>query len=508
MFINFMKINKNYLFILLFFYYQPVLKSQEQILEKKSDLYIENGILQFDYTIIPLSGGGSIDLLGTHYLHKLNDWLYLGLGFNAPLFKGNYGGFMTFDLGLHAQHDISDDLYINAGTALGGGGGGSSVAKSSELSGTGGFIKSYIGVGYKITQNLSLGANYNYYKFKNSQINNTQFGVFIQTPTSYITSSYSNSSKPVRPRYNYPSKDDSMFTYEMNNIVQINPTGTNKEIINTIAMQYSHFITDNTYLFLALEVGYKGRPLYNQFIHGIGYRSLISSQVNLYSQLGIGSGGYSPNDIDTGPGLLIYPKATLEYSVSKKMGVALSGGYLFAPLGTSKNYTLGLALNYHPNKREKRSSRLDNLTYTGFRVDVFNQTEFDVKINNKKHKNIQLLSVQITNLINDYIYMTIHSNVAYTEFLGYPGYGELLAGVGIQNKYSKSDNFQNFFQVLIGTNVQSMIVKPSIGTNYSINERYAIYGQIGKTLSIGTDKSSSFDANNIGIGITYRFSID
>lgn len=100
-------------------------------------------------------------------------------------------------------------------------------------------------------------------------------------------------------------------------------------------------------------------------------------------------------------------------------------------------------------------------------------------------------------------------SVAYTSVLGYPGYGEILGGIGIQSRYYKSNKFQNFFQILAGTNVFIPILKPSVGSNYSINEKYAAYLQLGKTISIGNanNENLSYDAYNIGFGITYRFSV-
>ena len=67
----------------------------------------------------------------------------------------------------------------------------------------------------------------------------------------------------------------------------------------------------------------------------------------LYSQVAVGSGGYDPQQFDTGPGLLVYPKVFGEYRVSDHVGLALSAGTLFAPRGTSRNVTVGAALNYH-----------------------------------------------------------------------------------------------------------------------------------------------------------------
>ncbi|HXH64732.1 MAG TPA: hypothetical protein VNH42_04385, partial [Mariprofundaceae bacterium] len=99
------------------------------------------GLIMLDYEVIPVPGNPSLDLLGAHYLHQLNPWLYLGLGLHGPLVYGKYGGFMIVDATIHAQHRLFDHAFIDAGASVGGGGGGSSIEQSKLLSGTGGFVK-------------------------------------------------------------------------------------------------------------------------------------------------------------------------------------------------------------------------------------------------------------------------------------------------------------------------------------------------------------------------------
>ena len=82
------------------------------------------GMIMLDYEDISVPGSKSIDLMGIHVMTKVNDWLYLGLGAHAPLFKGEYGGFMTLDVIAHAQRKVFGDLFVNAGVSAGGGGGG------------------------------------------------------------------------------------------------------------------------------------------------------------------------------------------------------------------------------------------------------------------------------------------------------------------------------------------------------------------------------------------------
>jgi hypothetical protein len=486
----------------------------------KPDTALEevNGLITLDYQVIPVPQNSSIDLLGFHYLQQLNDWYYLGLGVHFPLVYGDYGGFMAFDATLHAQRKVFGDFFINAGLSLGGGGGGSSVDQSIELSGTGGYIKSYMGIGYDFGE-FSVGVNYSHFQFTDSSIDHSQFNYFIQKPVSSLIGSYADSGKKRTADKTLLGARENILTFEFNNIFQVEPQGVNKENINTAALQLAHFFNRSQYLFLGADIGYYGMPLYNQVLFGIGHKHSFSPRVNFYSQLGVGSGGFSGEVIETDSGLLVYPKLSLEYLLNKNIGMALSGGYLFAPKGSSENVTAGAAINYHLSAKEKSFSRTgttEALILRGFRIHLFQQTQFDVRFGSQNHANINMLSAQLDNIVNDHWYIPFQGSVAYNDFFGYPGYGEILAGLGVQNEFSASKSFQYFFQVLVGANVHSLLAKPSIGINYSLGDHLALYAQVGKTMSICKINvfDSSYDEYNerldtsfIGLGLTYRFSL-
>jgi len=466
-----------------------------------------------DYEVIPVPGNETLDLLGVHYLHQLNNWLYLGLGVHAPLVYGNYGGFYALDATVHAQRKIFGDLFINAGASFGGGGGGATLKQVKEVSGTGGFIKTYAGLGYDFRY-YSAGVNYAHFRFNNSPINHSQLNLFIQKPVSYSVGSYAYSGDEIETDFTFPESGENILTLEFNNIFQVKPKGLNKKTINSLSLQYSHFFAENQYLFFGADIGYLGLPLYNQALGGLGYKFKVSPRLNFYSQIGAGSGGYSAIDIDTGAGLLVYPKVSIEYLLNNNIGLSLSSGYLFAPKGSSKNFTLGAAMNYHLSTEEKDIrgfSTAKALIFRGFRFNLFQQTEFDVQIGNRKHGNINLISIQLDKPVSDHWYIPIQGSVAYNAFLGYAGYGEILAGLGIQNKFSSTNSFQNFFQILIGANVHGIVIKPSIGSNYSLSDNLALYGQISKTISVNKmnlypDKFR-FSSYSAGLGLTYRFSL-
>jgi hypothetical protein len=471
------------------------------------------GRIMLDYEVIPVPGYESLDLLGAHYLHQLNPWLCLGVGLHAPLVYGNYGGFMAFDATLHAQRKIVGNSFFDAGISLGGGGGSSSISLSPLISGTGKFIKSYIGLGYDF-RSFSAGINYTHFRFADSLINHSQLDFFFQKPVSYSIGSYAYSGRQTGSDFFLPGARETILAAEFNNLFQLKPTGSNTNSINSLSLQLTHFLNRNRYLFFGLEVGYQGLPLYNQAIGGIGYRYSMSPRINFYGQIGVGSGGYAQAEIDTGPGLLVYPKLSAEYLLSKTLGVSLSTGYLVAPNGTSKNVTVGTALNYHLSTNERNRLGTDTANdrkFRGFRLNMFQQTEFNVRVGSSAHHNINLLSTQWDSILSDHWYLPIQASVATNDFLGYPGYGELLAGLGVQNKFSLTNRFQKFFQVLIGTNINNILLKASVGVNYSLTDNFALYGQLGKTISLNKWTQYAYDmrvnSNSVGLGLTYRFSL-
>ena len=300
------------------------------------------------------------------------------------------------------------------------------------------------------------------------------------------------------------------MSFSLDNMIQLNPVGQNRSTINLFDMQYSHYFSDHAYAYFGLGVGYQGLPLYNQVISGVGYRLHIFPRVNLAGQLGIGSGGYAPQVIDTGPGLLAYPKLSAEYMFNKSLGSVLSFGYLFAPLGSSKNMTLGASLNYHlalDDENSQDGGALNDLSFHGFRVNLLQQTEVNINVAGKDHHDMHMVAVLLDNVISGHLYVPIQASIAYNDFKGYPGYGELLLGLGLQSKYSPEDRFQILAQMLLGANVSGVIAKLQLGVNYSLNDSYALYGQVGHTSTVEIGNRYDFSANSFGLGLSYRFSV-
>lgn len=96
--------------------------------------------------------------------------------------------------------------------------------------------------------------------------------------------------------------------------------------------------------------------------------------------------------------------------------------------------------------------------------------------------------------------------VAWDACLGYPGYGEILGGVGVQSRCAKDDRFQFFGQLLAGTNPHGPIVKPGIGMNVGLSDHLALHASAGRTIGTSS-RNVSFRSDCVGLGLTCRFSV-
>lgn len=478
------------------------------------------GLLMLDYSKLALKQGESFDLIGVHYLHQVNDWLYFGGGINGPILEGNYGGFFTVDTTVHVKKRIIGNWHFDAGLALGGGGGGASIQNIKTLSGSGRYTKKYLGLAYE-ADGIQYGVNYSKVRLSNSPINDSALNFYVQKPISFSVGSFGDAGRTVTADRSGPPEYDSDISFEVNHLSQINPQGSYRGSIGLISPQFSKFISKDDYWFLAADVGYRGLDWYNQMHGGIGRRISLSPKVKLYGQLGIGTGGWVTDTVKTGPGLLVYPKVKAEYLLNKNLGVSVSAGHLMAPRGSFKNWTVGAAINLHLPAKNTEPSGMnvdDEMTLSGMRINMFDNALLNVSHNKRSINNINMLALQLDYSMSDHFYIPFQLGAATNAYAGYAGYTEMALGLGVQSRYSKADKLQGFAQLMYGLNDLGVnndhavgpLLSASIGVNYSLNERLAIYAKLGKTVSVNQYIKSNYDnqfrSSSVGLGITYRFS--
>jgi hypothetical protein len=466
-------------------------------------------MLVLDYQVLAVQGDRPIDLMGFHVYDKVADGLYVGAGMSAPLFRGAYGGFATFDIGAHAQRRLTPRVFATAGLAVGGGAGGRNVENAKSLAGTGGFVKGYVGLGYDLGA-VSLGAHVTRMKFNRAAIGGTQANVFLEVPFTYFTGTVSGHGQPLTSadaRRAAAASSERRLTVVLDNYRQREPEGTFKGTFNIIDLQYSQFFATDSYWFATVGMGYRGLPLSNQVLGGLGQRVSISPRIAVYGQLGIGSGIYAPEVINTGAGLLVYPKVSAEYALGKDLGLALSAGYLVAPKGSSKNPSFGIALTRHLHGGERlATSSGSQPTYQGFRVSLFQETDLGVHYRDLDGGQVRMIGTQIDLIVDGHSYILLRGAGAYSTYLGYPGYGELLLGVGLQSHLDRGERLQAFGQLMAGTNVHGLAVKGSAGLRYGLGDRLALSMNAGRIVARSAS-GNRFVAHSVSLGLDYLFSL-
>lgn len=472
-------------------------------------LHTQKALLKLNYQTISIPSYQPLGLSGLHYLQEINDWFYVGFGTYFAMLQGNYGGFFTLDITTQIQHQLIGNLFADAGVSSGGGAGGTSAENASIIAGHGRYINTYAGLGYR-SHHFLIGVNYSYFHFANSPINSTQIDFFIQKSLSFGVGAYryldkiAHSISQLVYDKDCPHESKNSLTLEFNNFIQHHPQGLSKKTINLISVEFAHYLGAHYFVFIEGDAGYHGLPAYNQITGGLGYHFLISPRIGFLSQVGVGSGGYDLAEMNTGSGLLIYPKFALEYLFTRHFSLALTGGYLFAPQGTFQSFSAGVAMNYYLFTGGKIHyfdiSRKP--IFRGFRFHLFHQTEFDVRFQKQNSTDVNLISTEFDCLVRKHWFVPAQVSFSYS---GITGYGEALIGFGLQTKPVAAHQFQYFFQALMGGNNASLIIKPEIGFDYGLSDPVAIYGMISRTIPVNTNQLNA--SYSIGLGLTYRFSL-
>jgi hypothetical protein len=119
---------------------------------------------------------------------------------------------------------------------------------------------------------------------------------------------------------------------------------------------------------------------------------------------------------------------------------------------------------------------------------------------------MQMVGVQGDVALSPHFYLPVQATVATSAYLGYPGYGELLAGLGAQSATPFSDRVQVFGQLMGGTNVHGPAVKASAGLRYDLDERWSVHWAAGK-LAARNSGGKRFGADSVALGLDYRFAM-
>ena len=464
--------------------------------------------LMLDYQTVRVPGDIPIDLVGFHVYLPVTEGVSVGAGLMGPLIAGQYGGFMGASVGIQGRFRLYGPVVALAALAAGGGAGGRSPEHAKKLSGTGSFVRGQLALGYD-AGDFMVGAGMSSIKFRRSLIDSSQLNLFLDIPFSYLSGSYAQRSQPLSGADDQRAAremGETMLSFSLDNYHQLHARGSYTGTVRTGEFQFSHFLTPDLFWFANFASAYAGLPTYNQLLGGVGWRWRLAPSWRLYAQLGVGSGGYAPEQIDTGPGLLVYPKLSAELGLGKNLGLAVSAGYLSAPKGSSRNPTYGLTLTRHLRSGQGDAAAPAPASYEGLRLTLLHQSDTQLRFRDVDRPALHMLGLQIDMPVSERLYLPLQASAAYTSYLGYPGYAEIFAGLGVQTQLASGERVQAFGQLMAGANVHGKGAKINAGLRYLLDDRLAA-SLSGGRIQARSASGGRYSANNLVIGQDYRFSV-
>lgn len=451
-------------------------------------------------------------LTGIHYNLNFNN-LYAGLGMYGSV-RGRRGGFFTLGVNLGYKSYLSDRLFLDTGIHFGGGGG------AGAPDGGGAFILPHANLGYSFKK-FSLTAGYSYINFFDAgNIKSHQLNVALQIPVNIDFASSEDSEKEFtagelqKSKWNKKARRMSFMLHLNNLSAQGNAQNSLGEsligtTIRLAGFELNSYLNNDWFLFAKFDGAYDGiRAGYMNILMGAGYHfGFNKNRTNILTKFGMGAGG--GGSIETKGGILMYPDISIEQHISNNVYLAVNTGYLMSPDGFFESSTFGVGLKYYTNINGVADLEADQkVTFKGFEVIVKQDLYLNADRMVTPTENLYQIAVQLNYFLNKNLYLA--GQTAFANFGGAGAYAEGIVGIGVQTNPFFKDKVSLFIQALAGgagggdiSTGEGLILKPSIGMNYRIDEGFSLRGAVGYVKARGGDLSSPM----INVGLSYRFSL-
>jgi hypothetical protein len=478
----------------------------------------QKGFASIDYLSIkmPLDEFGypeiNMGITGIHYNFWLNKNIYTGLGFYGSV-DGKRGGMFTLGINAGVKSMLSEKLFLDTSFHIGGGGG------AGAPDGGGVFILPHINFGYQF-KNFSTTLGYSYINFfDKGNITSKQIRLGIQIPLSFSHASFKEKERSFSLKelknstWNQFSKRISMMMH----VNSLSPYGNSQlsdgvslkgKTIRLAGFEFNSYFTDNWFGFFKADGAFHGiRGGYMDIFLGAGYHfSMNKNRTNILTKFGIGAGG--GGGADTGGGFLVYPDISIEQKIYNNVYFSINKGYLSSPNQNFTSSTLGFGLKYyvdHSGIKNKNSTTKNK--FKGLEIIVGQEMYVDAKRMLQPTENLHQIALQFNLFLTKNIYAAGHTSFA--NFGNAGAYAEGIVGIGYQTKPILNNKVNLYTQILAGaagggdiSTGQGLIVKPSIGLNYRLNDKLKIRTAIGKVKARGGDLNST----SISFGLNYSLS--
>ncbi|WP_428740600.1 hypothetical protein [Tenacibaculum sp.] len=457
----------------------------------------------------------TMGLAGLHYQIPINNWLYGGAGFHFAV-TGDQGGLFTLGAELGINKQLYKNIYLDANFHFGGGGG------YRNLVNDGGFINPNIGLQYK-KNDYSFGIQYSHVNFLSGEIKNNSVSFFVEIPSILRFTDYDKAHKEFVA--DNLSPESFWSKPAVKNVQQIRfdffkPIGNSRkddannqepltETLYVIGFEYQKYLSDNTFLFAHTDAIYKGlRAGFMDLFFGAGYHPYQSKYINIFGKLGVGAAG---GRVAPEGGLMMYPSAGIDLKLFKNIALTGHGGYYRAIAGDLEAYTYGFGLKYF-GLNGGISSEENKTYYTqGLRVEVQNQSYFDVAktddIYDVTEIDLQLIGLKVNYDLNKWLYIAGEAGFSYDGRSG--GYAHGLAGGGIYSPHFFNQKMRGFIEIMTGAGGgagvdtdEGIIMRPTLGLSYDVTNQVSVIASGGRYYS----PFGNVNSNNINIGLSFNLS--
>lgn len=452
---------------------------------------------------------------GIHYNLWLNKSIYAGAGFYGSV-NGIRGGLFTLGFNAGIKKEFSKHWFVDAGIHFGGGGG------ASAPDGGGAFLLPHLNLGYALN-NFSVTAGYSAINFfDKGNISSQQLNFGVQIPVSFDYSLFKEREQSytvtdlVKSAWNQPSKRISLLLH-LNNL---SPYGDSKltdgsllkgKTIQLAGFEINSYFNDQWFAFFKADGAYHGiQGGYMDLFLGGGYHfSMNKDRTNILAKFGLGAGG--GGGVDSGGGFFIYPELSIEQRLFDEVYLAINKGYLMSLNNHFASTTLGFGLKYYVHQQGLSSSdgsQLEDVKIKGVQFILGQEMYLNADRMLEPTEHLHQFALQVNIFMNKHLYLAGHTSFA--DFGNAGAYAEGLVGAGYRSKKLGKTNVSLFGQVLLGAagggdigTGQGLIVKPSAGLDYQLNNQLSLRTAFGYVKARGGLLSSP----SISLGLNYSLGI-
>jgi hypothetical protein len=475
------------------------------------------GFFRFSYDNISMPNNiKRTGLVGLNYFAEITPLVYAGMGTYGAV-SGAQGGLFTLGVGAGVHREFYPHWWGDAGLYVGGGGG------KSALVGGGLMVRPHVGIAYS-WQWARLGLHYSYIDFPYGSIRSQQIGLDLDLPYDFYYVNYQNAQMPWINLKNILPPDGKYFDLQRNDFGLMlqayrQASGTKNTLgnvqdgtISVVGAELDHYLTDNVFWSIQTDGAYHGIPNgYMDILGGLGYRwNLNSYGFALVPQFSAGAGG--GGQVETGGGFLVHPQLGLQWPLLPSLAARVGGGYLWAPNGNLKAYTVSGELLYHLDMLTANSKGMhintDRFRIQDWRIQIFNQTYLHPQRNDDSlNSSVELVGLQLDQLITPYFFISYQATSAW-KGTNTGGLATGMLGPGIQSPEFCHQKLQAFAEVLVGAGGGGGIALGGGSVAEAIaGLHYHLTPAVGLQASVGQIKALKNDLNTpiVNLGLAIRF---